>query len=394
LWSELQYALAIDPNEEDVDEARKPFKNAIIRLCSPLIEHQIEEDVFRPIHRSVNEFISRPQANAEETETIKRFCTPKKEAHAVITATCLVSLSMPEIAESVVFNWEQFPLAAYATSDWCHHLTQSESEPLLKQRLQQFITSLSRRRTWQARWLIMDMNTYPLQRLMKAQRTLQSWIQSSNCGADVNFDYLEDMFNVLLDLDSRDKILDAVWTTNELGRVYRHLQNLDESALAHKEALKILEPILPENDTHIVWTINCLARTYRFQDRLEEALTLHLQAYESQKKLLSEGHPHTLWTMSDIAQCLRDQGRYLDAYQTQLQVLEGRQKALGLEHSDTCWSMNDVGLSLTQLGRRKEAKIYHEKAWATQKVLLGEDNTMTMWTRNLLDTWTVEEKLS
>jgi hypothetical protein len=147
LWSELQYALAIDPNEEDVDEARKPFKNAIIRLCSLLVEHETEKDIFRPIHRSINEFISRSRSDAEKTERIKRFCTPKKEAHALITATCLVSLSMPDIAESVVFNWEDFPLAAYATSDWCYHLTQSESDPLLKQRLQQFITSTSRRRT-------------------------------------------------------------------------------------------------------------------------------------------------------------------------------------------------------------------------------------------------------
>jgi tetratricopeptide (TPR) repeat protein len=74
---------------------------------------------------------------------------------------------------------------------------------------------------------------------------------------------------------------DAVWTSNELGRVYRYLEKLLEGMTSYLQAVEILESLLPSDDLHIIWTINCLPRTYRFQGKLDEALTLHQYAVTS-----------------------------------------------------------------------------------------------------------------
>lgn len=87
--------------------------------------------------------------------------------------------------------------------------------------------------------------------------------------------------------------LNAVWTSNELGRVYRHLSKLEEAEAAYLQAFRILENSLPKEDPHIIWTINCLARTYRLRGKVDEAHTLRQSACATQTRTrpLSLTHP-------------------------------------------------------------------------------------------------------
>ena len=56
-WLELQTALAMDPEDDELDPSKMPFKSAVLRLCSPLVDYNAEEDVFDPsISPSANSF--------------------------------------------------------------------------------------------------------------------------------------------------------------------------------------------------------------------------------------------------------------------------------------------------------------------------------------------------
>jgi ankyrin repeat domain-containing protein 50 len=56
-WNELASALALEHSGAQMVESKKPFKSVVLELYSPLIEYLPEQDLFRPTHSSVREFL-------------------------------------------------------------------------------------------------------------------------------------------------------------------------------------------------------------------------------------------------------------------------------------------------------------------------------------------------
>ncbi|KAI0478298.1 hypothetical protein F4859DRAFT_521131 [Xylaria cf. heliscus] len=175
-----------------------------------------------------------------------------------------------------------------------------------------------------------------------------------------------------------------IWTRNEMGRVYRHMNELDKSEDMHAKALSSLSAQLPAEHPELIWTYNTLASTLRKQGRPSEALVLHTKAYDARKKALGDLHPHTLWSGSDIAKCYRDEGRFEDSLVWYRRTYDGRLSTLGPDHPDTLWSKNDLGLILDSLGHRGKALQIQVSALQAQESVLGVDHPHTLWTRNVV----------
>lgn len=179
--------------------------------------------------------------------------------------------------------------------------------------------------------------------------------------------------------------METLWSTNEMGRMYRHLGSLKDSESMHKRALANLMRTLPEDHPEIIWTLNTLATTLRLQGRLEEALTLHLQAFHSREKCLGQLHAHTLWSCADIAKCFRDRQMFSSALVWYQKALDGRMVTLGPDHADTLWSMNNLGSVKEDLGDLNGALVLQRKALDTQERMLGRDHSHTCWTRKVVE---------
>lgn len=175
-----------------------------------------------------------------------------------------------------------------------------------------------------------------------------------------------------------------IWTVNELGRMYRHLNELDKSEEMHRNALDALSSRLPDDHPEVIWTLNTLASTLRKRGRPLEALELHMKAHDARKKTLGDLHPHTLWSGSDVAKCYRDEGRLEESLAWYRRTYDGRVSTLGPEHPDTLWSKNDLGLALDLLGRRIEALQVQESALQAQERVLGANHPHTQWTRDII----------
>lgn len=178
--------------------------------------------------------------------------------------------------------------------------------------------------------------------------------------------------------------LETLWSTNEIGRMYRHLGLLKESELMHRHSLTKLMMNLPEDHSEITWTINTLATTLRLQNRLDEALKLHLQAYHSRERCLGALHAHTLWSCGDVAKCFRDLHLFDSALVWYQKTLDGRLVALGSEHADTLWSMNNLGSIRQALGDVDQALVLQKQALEAQERILGRDHAHTCWTRQVI----------
>jgi tetratricopeptide (TPR) repeat protein len=177
---------------------------------------------------------------------------------------------------------------------------------------------------------------------------------------------------------------ECIWSTNELGRVHRHLGNLSEAIGLHRSVLEVLKVTLVSDHPERLWTMATMARALREQGQQQEALELHLEAYNARCKSPGEFHPHTLWSAGDVAKCYRDMGKYDDALLWFRRALEGRSATLGPEHPDTLWSKTHMGLILEDLGRHREAISIHKEALQGRERLLGTEHAHTRWTQTVI----------
>ena len=101
------------------------------------------------------------------------------------STACLAYLSGLSIADSVTYDTRQSPLVGYATTNWCHHLLQSQPGLKLQEKLKFFQSSATRRHIWQNQWLLMGIAGYFLPRLLRCQHGIQTCIKEANLSSNI-----------------------------------------------------------------------------------------------------------------------------------------------------------------------------------------------------------------
>lgn len=430
-WEELQMALSFQQHMEGFSEDREPFKNAVLELCYPLIEYR--NGHFTPIHASVKEFVL-GSCKSSGSEDGPLYDNSEKEAHEEISGCCLVCLSIPEVAENVNVTSEVYPLAEYATLNWCHHLLHSRHNPYLLEKALLFLSSSSRRRTWITRFLIAVRSTFPLQTIIKLQRNVYAWlntdINENVCANDV----LEDIQYSLPDLEehrshsmcnslgtsnfeilmaSRDLAreytmsgqlqggiewfsnrvvemkkdygpgaLQTAWVLNILGLLHDQTGNTDLAMHVQRQALAIQELQLPPNHLDTIWTINEMGRLYRHLGLHENSEKQHLRALGMLRKLLPEDDLQIVWTLNTLARTYRKQGRLEEAVALHQKVLAHQQQRLGLQHPHALWTMTDIGRCLRDQGNLVAASEIQQRALSCRREALGDMHADTLWSFN------------
>ena len=188
----------------------------------------------------------------------------------------------------------------------------------------------------------------------------------------------------MLDLHSPDPKCRQmkIWTTNELGRMYRHQHAFVAAETMHASALSALEEFAFEDDSidlEIAWTRSTLARAFRRQGRFDEAIAQSKMALDTRTRVLGPEHPHVLWVQSDVAQCHFDQDDFETAASLHREVAVPRTKVLGAENADTIWTKNNLGVALAKIGEteRVEARVIQEGVLECQERGLGPKHPHT-----------------
>lgn len=115
-WRELQYALAVEMDESELDEENLPDRTLLTSLCAGLVMIDPNSNIIRLVHYTTQEYFSR----------IKGDQFP--EAPVTITITCLTYLLFDLFAGGhclsdieMTNRMQEHPFLRYAAQNWGHH---------------------------------------------------------------------------------------------------------------------------------------------------------------------------------------------------------------------------------------------------------------------------------
>ncbi|KAL9114555.1 MAG: hypothetical protein Q9187_007460, partial [Circinaria calcarea] len=443
-WNELETILAFEQFQARMVESKKPFKATILELCSSLIEYFPADDLFRPVHLSVREFLL-SQADYQVEQIASHFFIQEQQGHHEIVQVCLAYQSWHNTQDPVHTSTEAYPLLEYATLFWCHHLSSSVNDSTLEQKITEFLSPQLCRRGWILRFLFWQWSIFPLQFLLKQQSLLKNWIAQgpSSQIPDHLVNWIQDIQEILLSdsnvyedhqshpeflssripkisyfekltvirdlsrecamsgkltecerwltdaLDSQRRRFDAdhistVWLMNSLGIIYDQQQRVELSALTQEKALAIQESSLGTDHLETIWTINELGRVYRHLGHFEKAECMHLKALHKLRVILHPDDLQIVWTLNTLARTYRKQDRLGEAVGLHNEALAIRRKVLGETHPHTLWTMMDMAACYRQQGRLKDSAELYEKALDGRVEVLGLSHADTLWAMNNL----------
>ncbi|ESZ90972.1 hypothetical protein SBOR_8635 [Sclerotinia borealis F-4128] len=432
-WKELQCALSWDDIKEEFLEDQRPFKDAVLDLCAPLIEYRPEKDTFHPVHLSVREFLWKSHGFDSMSAKATQFLMTESHTHQTIAEVTLASLSLPAVIHSTSVDHLQYPLVKYSTENWCHHLSSASFDDQLCQKYDSFVTSPLARSTWILRFLVSNKQSFPLQRIAKCQKQVSNWKHNKD-GTATTFaaEDLADIQRALIELDQlplsqaesisnfeRDLIVrdlaraftmagkvdqaiqmfekavaqsfqepllpDSVrttWLLNSLGIMYDQKNLTDLAVTTQMKALSIQEKHLPSDHLDLALTLNELGRETRHLERYSESEQYHLRALNILRQSLPETDLQIIWTLNTLARCYRFQGRYPEALDLHQLALKGQIILMGEDHPHPIRTRSDIAKVLKEQGKYKEALEIMEDVYERRVIVLGKDNPDTLWSMN------------
>ena len=436
-WKELQSALSWDDIREAFLESQRPFKDAVLDLCSPLVEYQAEKDTFHAVHFSVREYLCNSDEFSSLSAMATQFLIKEPHAHQEIAKVALTSLSMPEVIHCIKVDSRRHPLVRYFTENWCFHLASSSFDSIFRERYEAFVSSPLARSTWILRFLISDKQSFPLQRIAKLQKLVHDWKNQSDNQTDkiTTFvaDDLADIQRALIDFDlllpSEDQVekisnfernlivrdlaraytmamkldqgiqlfssalnrvhhvrgtepLDSAWLLNSLGILYDQQGLTALATRTQRQALAVQEKHLPGDHLDITLTVNELGRMTRHLGHFKEAEAYHLRALRTLRKVLPESDMQIIWTINTLARSYRCEGRSGEALELHRQALNGQTRLMGEDHPHALWTMGDIARCLRDEGKYEDAIEMMRTVYDRRISVLGALHPDTLWTLN------------
>ncbi|TEY57649.1 hypothetical protein BOTCAL_0210g00100 [Botryotinia calthae] len=413
-WLELQCALSWDEERMIFDGNIAPSKDSVLEVCCPLVEYRTESDTFHLGHLSVYEYLHDQSNFILLSPQATGFLLEEKYSHFGLAQATLTYLSKSGIAESINLNSQQYPLAKYATENWCYHLSLSVYDSKLHRQYEKFVASETRRSAWITRSLLSEDLPFPMHRIAKLQRLVQTWTNQSGTLGKQSAEDLMDIQKALFRLDDfiqsqrrggpgniniisnfeRSMIIrdlarlytmsgqidmgvrvfeeeitktggtnsgkaSKTWLLNSLGILYDQQGRFRLAEAIQRQALAVQLRFLPHDHLDIIITINELGRVCRHLQKHSEAESLHLRALRTLEPLFPPTDHHIIWTQNALARCYRSPHRTPclpnEALALHTRAYNSMVSTLGPLHPHAIWKLSDTARCLDQLGRIDEA---------------------------------------
>ncbi|QSZ37443.1 hypothetical protein DSL72_008539 [Monilinia vaccinii-corymbosi] len=442
-WLELQCALSWDEERMVFDGNGAPSKDSVLEVCCPLVEYRTESDTFHLGHLSVYEYLHDRSNFHLLSSQASGFLLEEKFSHLGLAQATLTYLSKSGIAESINLNCQQYPLAKYATENWCYHLSLSVYDVKLHRQYEKFVASETRRSAWITRSLLSEDLAFPMHRIAKLQRLVQTWINQSDTPGKQSAEDLMDIQKALFRLDDfiqsqrrgglgninvisnfeRSMIIrdlarlytmsgqidmgvrvfeeeitktggtnsgkaSKAWLLNSLGILYDQQGRFRLAEAIQRQALAVQLRFLPHNHLDITLTINELGRVCRHLHKHPEAESLHRRALHALQRILPPTDYHIIWTQNALARCYRSPSRSpclpRDALALHTLAYTSMVTTLGPLHPHTIWTLSDTARCLAQLGRADDALAVRRRVVAQRVAVLGKAHADTLWAMNSL----------
>lgn len=403
LWSELQAALSFDSASAEFVETMKPFKSALMELNGSLFEYVPEGDLFRLTHLSVRDFLFSLQDHIIDEE-MRQFCPREGSAHREIAKACLACQMQCGIQDPLETDAPSLPLSEYSSRFWCQHVCNALYDSELHCYVDRFLSLSFRRQTWIMRFLFYEPSTFPLQKLMRCQKSLSEWTSKGTTHQvqKASLDWIQDVPCILLsegnlkDVDRNEKHTDDV-AFDDIGMkrisyfeklmVIRDLSREYSMVGATSSGEKWLTDSLASQRalhgaTHIstAWLLNGLGIIYDQQQKHALSARTQESALAIQTSALGPDHLEATWTVNELGRIYRHLGDYERSESMHLRALRILRQALKLDDLQIVWTLNTLARTYRQQGRYDEALPLLDEALTCRIDILGELHPHSLWT--------------
>ena len=386
--TELQDALSWDDGIGKFSEAKKPFREAVVGVCSPLVEHLEVDDTLRLVHLSVRDFLCDNGQDLGLCSKADASLVKVEEAHGKVAKICVEYLCLPDVASVLNVDKNRFPLAEYATSHWCQHLVQSHRDQNLCRKVVQLMSETRIRRTWIRRYMRLKRSTFPLQELVRIQTMVTDWMHAVS-DEEYAVDDIADLQYFLFDLESApDDRADDFGTTNfervltirDLAREYTRRGRLEDGIDWLTQCLKAVENVHGPSTDHSTWLLNSLGILYDQQNKMELAIEVQNQVLRLQEAILPPDHLDITLTLNELGRVHRHKGKYMESEKMHLRALAILRTTLPDDDFQIIWTQNTLARNYQKQGRIPESIRLHEQALASQRRILGPEHPHALWT--------------
>ncbi|KAG8528973.1 uncharacterized protein KY384_006662 [Bacidia gigantensis] len=402
-WNELQSALAFESGPAGFVENRKPFKFALIELSGSLFEFLPEDDLFRLTHLSVQDFLFGVQ-NHTEDEEIRQFCPRKDSAHYEIAMACLACQRQCGTQGSLRNDAMTFPLSEYSSRFWCHHVCNTSYHAELQSNVDRFLSLSIQRQAWIMRFLFYEPSKFPLQRLMKCEKSLNEWTRN---GADLeaqkgSLAWIQDVPLILLSSESsedgsqhdnhskggffdhlvmkRITYFEKLMVIRDLSREYTMIGSSSSGEKWLTDSLAIARASCGATHPSTAWLLNGLGIIYDQQQKYALAARTQESALAIQTSALGSDHLEATWTVNELGRIYRHLGDYERSESMHLRALTILRQVLKPNDLQIVWTLNTLARTYRKEGRYDEALPLFNEALACRKDLLGELHPHSLWT--------------
>ncbi len=365
LWTELQAALAFDSASAKFVEAMKPFKSAVMELSGSLFEYVPEGDLFRLTHLSVRDFLFSLQDHINDEE-VRQFCPREDSAHHEIAKACLACQMQSSIQDPLENDAPSFPLSEYSSCFWCQHVCNASYDSELHCYVDQFLSLSFRRQTWIMRFLFYEPSTFPLQKLMRCENSLNAWTSkgTNHQAQKGSLDWIQDVPCILLG-------------KGDLNYVERNQQHADDVTF---------EDIGLKQITYFekLMVIRDLSREYSMVGATSSGEKWLTDSLASQRALYGATHISTAWLLNGLGIIYDQQQNVALSAHTQESALAIQTSALGPDHLETTWTVNELGRIYRHLGDHDKSESMHLRAISILRQALKPNDLQVAWTLNTL----------
>ena len=403
LWNELQAALAYDSESGEFVENMKPFKSALIELSGSLYEYVPEGDLFRLTHLSVRDFLFSLQDHNNDEE-MRQFCPSENSAHHEIAKACLACQMQCGIQDPLENDAPSLPLLEYSSRFWFQHVCNAFYEPNLHCYVNQFLSLSFRRQTWIMRFIFYEPSTFPLQKLMRCEKSLNEWKSKGGThqAQRNSLDWIEDVSRILLsegnckDVDQNEQNTDGIvfgdigmerityfeklMVIRDLSREYKMVGATSSGEKWLTDSLASQRALRGATHVSTAWLLNGLGIMYDQQQQYALSARTQESALAIQTSALGPDHLEAIWTVNELGRVYRHLGDYENSESMHLRALSILRQTLKPNDLQLVWTLNTLARTYRHQGRYDEALLLLDEALTCRIEILGELHPHSLWT--------------